>query len=499
MARHVDVVIAGAGISGIAAGHYLKRMCPQKTFAIFEARDAIGGTWDLFRYPGIRSDSDMYTFGYSFRPWNQPQVVAPGPDILEYLNATVDESGIRPSMEFGRKIERASFSKDTSLWTVQVRHLATNEVEAMTCRVLWSCMGYYRYDEGYTPAFDNLSGFGGRVIHPQHWPEDLDYAGKKIVVIGSGATAITLVPALAESAAHVTMLQRSPSYVVAVPRRNALDSLLVRWLGERRAYPWIRWKHISTSILLYKFTRYFPKLARRLLVGGARKALPPGFDVDRHFQPEYNPWDQRLCMAPDGDFFSAIDSGKASVVTDTIARFTERGIALNSGPELEADIVVTATGLNVRLFGGVPLDIDGAPVEVSKTFGYKGAMLSGVPNFAYTLGYINASWTLRAELTSQYVCRVLKTMDDKGLLQFCPQTDVDVPLDAPTDLTSGYFKRAADRLPKRGRDHPWRAEQNFKVDRRATLASIEDGILEFSVVASAKEPERTPLATAAAS
>jgi cation diffusion facilitator CzcD-associated flavoprotein CzcO len=482
MGKHVDVLIAGAGISGIAAAYYLQKNCPDKSYAIVEARDAIGGTWDLFRFPGIRSDSDMYTFGYSFYPWSEPLAMAPAPAILKYLNGAIDEFGIRERIEFQRRVEKLSFSTSDSRWSVQVRNVEDDSVSEYTCNFFWGCTGYYRYDEGYTPEFEGVERFRGPIVHPQHWTDDIEYADKRVVVIGSGATAVTLVPALAQKAEHVVMLQRSPSYIASIPQRSFVDRFLKWALGERRSFRLIRAKYLFLTTMFYKFARRYPDAARRLYMSGAKKELTPGFDVDTHFNPRYDPWDQRLCMVPDGDLFQAINAGKASVVTDRIRSFTEHGLALESGDELEADLIVTATGLNLQIFGGAEVEVDGEKVVSGERFGYKGAMLSGVPNFAFTLGYVNASWTLRAEVTSRYVCSVLRTMDEHGYKQCCPVADpANVELDTPIDLSSGYFQRSIEILPKRGKQVPWRAEQNYKIDKRTTLESpIEDGVLVFS-------------------
>lgn len=481
MKTHVDVLIAGAGISGIAAAYYLQKNFPTKSFAIVEARDGIGGTWDLFRYPGIRSDSDMYTFGYSFYPWRQPQAMAPAPAILEYLNGAVDEFGIRHKIRFGIRVERLSFSTAKSQWTVHARDVNTGKSQEYTCNFLWACMGYYRYEAGYTPEFEGVERFRGPIVHPQQWTDDIYYDGKRVVVIGSGATAVTLVPALAERAEHVTMLQRSPSYIVSIPQNDPIDRALKWLVGERRAYRLIRWKYIFFTTMFYRFARRYPDLAKRFYVAGVRKALQPSYDVEKHFNPSYYPWDQRLCMVPDGDLFEAINKGKVSVVTDEIDSFTERGIALKSGENLDADLIVTATGITLQLFGGAKLEVDGEVVDAAQSVGYKGAMLSGVPNFAFTIGYVNASWTLRAEITSQYVCDVLRVMDEKGCTLCCPRVDPGIELDTPVDLSSGYFQRSLNILPKRGKEFPWRAAQNYKIDRRAMLeGAIEDGVLEFT-------------------
>ncbi|HEY1015635.1 MAG TPA: NAD(P)/FAD-dependent oxidoreductase, partial [Herpetosiphonaceae bacterium] len=419
--EHVDVLIVGAGLSGIGAAYYLQTRCPSRSYAIVEGRDAIGGTWDLFRYPGVRSDSDMHTLGYSFRPWSDPKAIADGPSILAYIRETAAAYGIDRKIRFNQRVRRAEWSSAAARWTVEIERGPEREPASLTCAFLYMCTGYYDYDRGYTPEWPGFESFAGRVIHPQHWPADLDYAGKRVVVIGSGATAVTLVPALAERAAHVTMLQRSPTYVVSQPAEDALANWARRRLPPLLAHGAVRWKNIILGVLLFQFLRRLPKLAKRALVRRAGEQLGPGFDVATHFTPRYNPWDERLCLAPDGDLFKSLAGGKASVVTDQIESFTPSGVRLRSGKELEADVIVTATGLVMKLMHGVRLFVDGAPVELAQTMTYKGMMYSDVPNLASAVGYTNASWTLKAELTSLYVCRLLNFMQRSGYAQCTPR------------------------------------------------------------------------------
>jgi cation diffusion facilitator CzcD-associated flavoprotein CzcO len=460
---HVDVLIVGAGLSGIGAACHLKRECPDRTFAILEARDAIGGTWDLFRYPGVRSDSDMYTLGYSFRPWNQAKAIADGASIREYVRDTAREFGVDREIRFDHKVTGAEWSTKDSRWTVHVRHGGTEKT--ITCAFLFVCSGYYRYDQGYTPDLPGIEKFAGQVVHPQHWPEDLDHVGKRVVVIGSGATAVTLVPSMAETAAHVTMLQRSPSYILALPSRDPLADLLRGRVPEKVLYPLVRWKNVLSAQLFYQLSRRAPAAVKSLLRKGAQKLLPAGYDVDTHFAPRYNPWDQRLCFVPDGDLFKAVTSGRASIVTDEIEGFTASGVTVAGGHELPADIVVTATGLNLLPVGGMSLTVDGTEVELGTTLAYKGMMLSGVPNFALTIGYTNASWTLKSDLVARYVCRLLNHMTERGYRMSTPQvpagTEATVPL---VDLQAGYVLRSIDKLPKQGPAAPWRLYQNYPRD-----------------------------------
>jgi cation diffusion facilitator CzcD-associated flavoprotein CzcO len=458
---HVDVLIVGAGLSGIGAACRLRQRCPGKTFAILEARGEIGGTWDLFRYPGVRSDSDMFTLSYSFRPWTGAKAIVDGDSICRYIRETAREHGMDKRIRFQHRVVRAEWSSEDACWTVEAHKTDTGESVVLTCNFLFGCSGYYRYDEGYTPQFPGIDRFTGQVVHPQQWPEDLDYAGKRVVVIGSGATAATLVPALTDKAAHVTMLQRSPSYMLSLPATDVVADALRRRLPPKVAYPVIRWKNALLATLTFQLSRRAPGVIKALLRKGATGQLPEGYDVGTHFTPQYNPWDQRLCLVPDGDLFKAIRSGRASVVTDHIETFTEHGIRLASERELEADIVITATGLNLLVIGGMTLSVDGADIDLGRTVAYKGLMLSGVPNFALTIGYTHASWTLKAELVSEYVCRLLNHMDQRGY-QVCTPLAPDTPQREPLiDLQAGYVLRSVALLPKQGPAAPWRQYQNY--------------------------------------
>jgi cation diffusion facilitator CzcD-associated flavoprotein CzcO len=479
--EHVDVLIVGAGISGISAACHLRERCPTKSFAILEARDAIGGTWDLFRYPGIRSDSDMFTLGFSFRPWEEPEAIAPGPKILDYLEATAAEHDVRREIRFDHRVVRAEWSSDDALWHVEAeRGGADGQSEPLrfTCRWFSGCTGYFRYDEGYTPDFPGIDRFEGEIVHPQHWPEDLDYAGKRVVVIGSGATAVTLIPALSERAAKVTMLQRSPTYIISLPGEDPIAIGLRRRLPARLAYALTRAKNVGLQMLSYRFSRRFPRLTRRLLRRGAVDRLPPGYDVDTHFNPSYDPWDQRLCLDPDGDLFKAISSGRADVVTDRVEAFTESGIRLESGSELEADIAITATGLQLLFLGGIEIAVDGRRIDLTEAVTYKAMMLCDVPNLSFSVGYTNASWTLKCDLVAKYVCRLLNHMDAGGYAYCTPRRPgPGVELTPVIDLKAGYVLRAIDQLPRQGARAPWRLRQNYPYDV-ATLrwGSIEDGM-----------------------
>ncbi|MDO3685677.1 NAD(P)/FAD-dependent oxidoreductase [Micromonospora sp. C28ISP2-4] len=476
-ADHVDVLIVGAGLSGIGAAVHLGRECPGKTYAVLEARGAIGGTWDLFRYPGIRSDSDMYTLGYSFKPWTDPKAIADGDSIRAYVRQTAREYDVERHIRFHHRAVRAEWDSATARWTVHAHRDDTGEDVTVTCGFLFTNSGYYRYDEGYTPRFPGVERYAGTLVHPQHWPDDLDYAGKRVVVIGSGATAVTLVPAMAERAEHVTMLQRSPTYVIALPSRDPFADAARRWLPPKAAYAVARWKNVALGVANFQLSRRAPGVVKRFLRRAAKGRLPSGYDVDRHFSPRYNPWDQRLCVVPDGDLFAALSAGRASVVTDTIDTFTEHGIRLTSGEELPADVVVTATGLNLLALGGMTLNVDGAEVDLASTVAYKGMMLSGVPNFAMTIGYTNASWTLKADLVATYVCRLLRHLDDTGqqiVTPLAPDTDDLVPI---IDLQSGYVLRAVDQLPKQGPQAPWRLHQNYPRDVRLMRhGPLTDGV-----------------------
>ncbi|GAA4629627.1 NAD(P)/FAD-dependent oxidoreductase [Actinoallomurus vinaceus] len=480
MTEHVDVLIIGAGLSGIGAAHHLQAALPGKTYAILEARETIGGTWDLFRYPGVRSDSDMHTLGYRFRPWTQAKAIADGPSILRYIRDTAAEAGIDRHIRFRHRVVSASWSGEDARWTVEAIH--DGEPVRFTCGFLFACSGYYRYDAGHLPDFPGIERFGGTVVHPQHWPEDLDHTGKKVVVIGSGATAVTLVPAMAGKAAHVTMLQRSPTYIMSLPAEDAIANTLRRLLGARRAYPIVRWKNVAAVTLFYRLSRRRPRLVRSIIRKATIRRLPPGYDVDTHFKPRYRPWDQRLCIVPDGDLFAAIRDGRASVVTDRITEFTETGLRLESGTELDADIVVTATGLRLLALGGIRLTVDGRDVALPETMAYKGMMLSGVPNFAFTIGYINASWTLKADLVSEYVMRLLRHLDARGHDQCVPvNDDPDVTEQPLMDFQAGYVLRSIEEFPKAGSRTPWRIPMSYAhdlVDLR--YGPIDDGVMRFS-------------------
>ncbi len=477
--EHVDVVIVGAGLSGIGAAYHLQEECPDRSYAILEARDAIGGTWDLFRYPGIRSDSDMLTLGYSFRPWKEAKAIADGPAILSYVRETASENGIDDKIRFGHRVVAASWSTAQARWTLEIER--GDAVVQMTCNFLHVCSGYYRYDEGYTPEFAGTDRFGGEIVHPQFWPEDLDYSGKRVVVIGSGATAVTLVPAMAKTAGHVTMLQRSPSYVISLPGEDPIAKVVRRFLPQRLAFPLLKWKNVLLAMLSFQLSRRRPKLARALVRKGLERQLPADYDIGTHFAPSYNPWDQRLCLIPDGDLFVAIGDGSADVVTDSIATFTENGLALESGSELEADVVVTATGLNLLALGGIEISVDERQVSLPETMTYKGMMFSDVPNLAVSIGYTNASWTLKCDLTCEYVCRLLNHMRDHGYAYCTPRNrDPSITAEPFIDFSSGYVQRSIDQFPKQGSRTPWRLHQNYARDiLMLRFGAIEDEALEF--------------------
>jgi len=479
--EHFDVVIVGAGLSGIGAGYRLQTRCPGKRFAILEARSEIGGTWDLFRYPGIRSDSDMFTLGYPFRPWKEAKAIADGANILKYVRETAHEFGIDRHIRFQHRVLSASWSSEDLKWLVKVQNEANDETIQYTCDFLYGCTGYYRYDAGFTPTFPGADRFRGQIVHPQHWPEKLDYSGKRVVVIGSGATAVTLVPAMSHTAGHVTMLQRSPTYILSLPARDPIANLLRRMLPEGAAHGIVRWKNILLSLGIYYLSRRAPNVARHLFRKGAEKNLPQGYDIDTHFNPRYQPWDQRLCLVPDSDLFQAISASRASIVTGQIDTFTETGVLLQSGQKLEADIIVSATGLQMLALGGVRLTVDATPVDPGHAFVYKGVMLSNVPNFAFCVGYTNASWTLRADLASIFVCRLLKYMDRHGYRTSVPACDPASLEPKPLlDLTSGYVVRAATNLPKQASVKPWFIRQNYILDMLAMkLGKVDDGILQF--------------------
>ncbi|HEY5188612.1 MAG TPA: NAD(P)/FAD-dependent oxidoreductase [Solirubrobacteraceae bacterium] len=479
--EHVDVLIVGAGLSGVGAACHLQRRCPGRSFAILEMRDDLGGTWDLFRYPGIRSDSDMHTLGYSFRPWKDANTIADGPAILTYIRETAREYRVTERIHYGYRVTGASWSTPEARWTVTAEDSETAEQLSVTCSFLQICGGYYSYEHGYTPDFPGVQDFEGTFVHPQQWPEDLDYAGKRVVIIGSGATAITLVPAMAEQAAHVTMVQRSPSYVVALPRADALAKAARRVLPEMAAYQAVRWKNVALMSLSYQLSRRRPNLAKKVIRRGVKSLLPDGFDIDTHFRPDYNPWDQRLCVCPDGDFFRALRHGTASMVTGHIETLTPSGLRMQGGEEVEADIIVSATGLRAIPLGGLEFVVDGEPVTLPDRLTYKGMMIEGVPNAAMSFGYTNASWTLKCDLTCEYVCRLLNHMAQRGQDYCVPEsvgaTVVPEPL---IGLNSGYVLRALDQFPHQGAERPWRLHQNYALDIVALrLGDLEDGAMRF--------------------
>ena len=476
--EHVDVIIVGAGLSGIGGACHLKMHCPNKTFVILEGREALGGTWDLFRYPGIRSDSDMYTLGYRFRPWRDAKAIADGPAILSYIRETAAEYDVDKAIRYNHRVRRASWSSSDARWTVEVE--SGSDKTQLTCNFVYLCTGYYDYASGYTPDWPGVERFGGTLVHPQKWPEDLDYTGKRVVVIGSGATAITLVPAMAPRAAHVTMLQRSPSYVVSRPAEDKIANWLRRRLPDRAAYVLARWKNVLTGTFFYSLARKRPELFKWMVAKGVRKNLGEKYD-SKHFTPPYNPWDQRLCFAPDADLFDEIREGRVSVVTDQIDTFTEDGLLLKSGERLDADIIVTATGLVLRLFSGMQLVVDNTPVLLPNTFVYKGMMFSDIPNLAFAVGYTNASWTLKCDLTAEYVCRLLNHMDHHGYKMCTPRVnDPDIGEEPVIDFNSGYVLRALNTLPRQGSKTPWRLHQNYMKDlRMMRYGRLDDGTMEF--------------------
>jgi monooxygenase len=485
--EELDVLIVGAGLSGIAAAVHLQKHCPHKRYVILESRANLGGTWDLFRYPGVRSDSDMYTLGFSFKPWTGREAIADGARILEYLRETAVQHGVDRHIRCHHRVVRASWSSERAAWRVEAEQGdagqgETRERVEFECRFLFLCAGYYDYVQGYTPLFPGRAEFTGKIVHPQHWPRDLDCRDKRVVVIGSGATAVTLVPALAREAAKVTMLQRSPSYVVSMPVEDRLQALLRRALPARLAFRAIRWRNILFGIYFYGRCRAQPERVRRWIQKQIRIALGGEYDVDKHFGPRYNPWDQRMCIVPDGDLFASIKSGRAQVVTDEIDSFTPRGIRLKGGEELAADIIVTATGLNVVPLGGIALEVDGAPVRLPDTLTYKGSMFSGVPNLASIVGYTNAAWTLKCEMVCRFVCRLLEHMDRAGH-DICVPQNSDAPMQSEPwlNLTSGYIQRVSDSLPKQGARRPWRLEQNYLIDRLwLQRGAIDDGVIKFA-------------------
>jgi cation diffusion facilitator CzcD-associated flavoprotein CzcO len=485
--EHFDVVIVGAGLSGIGAAVHLRQQCPDKSFVLLEARDAIGGTWDLFRYPGVRSDSDMHTLGYRFKPWLDAKAIADGPAILEYVKEAAREHGIDRHIRYRHRVKKATWSSEPAAWTIEAERAGSDETVAITCNFILMCAGYYSYRRGHTPEFAGRERFKGPIVHPQQWDESLDFAGKRVVVIGSGATAMTLVPALAKTARHVVLLQRSPTYVVSRPDRDAIANFLRKVLPERWAYAITRWKNVAFQQRVYRRTRTDPEFVKKRLLDMVRKELGPDFDIETHFTPRYNPWDQRLCLIPNSDLFEALRTSRASIVTNHIDTFTEKGVRLQSGEELEADIIVTATGLNLAILGEAQVSVDGETVDFAKKWTYKGLMYSDVPNLVATFGYINASWTLRADLTAEYACRLLNHMDARGARQVTPRLrseDANMVARAWIDgFSSGYVQRVMHRFPRQGDREPWVNPQNYRSDKAMIRSgAIDDGVLQFTML-----------------
>lgn len=496
--EHFDVIIVGAGLSGIGAAYHLQNNCPSKKYAILESRDAIGGTWDLFRYPGVRSDSDMYTLGYDFKPWLGSKALASGDTIRNYIEETAEENSIIKNIRFNHKVDNARWDSQTAKWTITSKRVtskstprkaATSEsvdsnIEApiiYTANFLLMCSGYYSYDQGYTPDFKGIDDFKGQVIHPQKWPEDLDYTDKKVTVIGSGATAVTLVPAMVDKAEKVTMLQRSPTYILSLPDVDIVANAMNKYLPAKLAYNITRWKNVSMATFIYQLSRRRPKIVKKLIRAQLEKQLGKEFDIDKHFTPSYNPWDQRLCLVPNGDLFKAIRSNKAEVITDHIEKFTKTGIKLKSGELLKSDIVVTATGLNLLALGGMSIQVDGQEISLVDKMGYKGIMLSDIPNLAVVFGYTNASWTLKADLTCKYVCKILNYMDDNEY-DYCrpEQIDPSISLEPFVDLNSSYVNRSIDAFPKQGSKAPWKLYQNYALDTALfKLSKVNDKYMRF--------------------
>lgn len=484
MNKKIDVLVVGAGLSGIGAGYHLQKKCPETSFLILEGRENIGGTWDLFKYPGIRSDSDMYTLGYNFKPWKEQKAIADAPSILKYLNETVEEFNLKSKIRFGKYVKKARWSSDSNQWTVDIEDKKTGKFSQILCSFIFMCSGYYSYKEGYTPHFEGKENFKGDIIHPQKWDPSFDYSNKKIVVIGSGATAVTIVPEMAKTAKHVTMLQRSPTYVVAAPEKDNLANKLRKYLPLKFTYWFIRWRNILRQQYYFRLCKKYPKGVKNVIIREVKKKLGNDFDVKTHFTPKYNPWDQRMCLVPDGDLFEQINQGKASVVTDHIKNFTENGLLLKSGKELKADVIITATGLNLEMLSTVEFFIDNKSVDISKTVTYKGMMYSGIPNLASTFGYTNASWTLGADLTSEYVCRVINHMKRNNYDVVCPKPNIGIEADPDyLNLTSGYIKRSLNIFPKQGKKAPWRNNQNYLIDIfQMKYGRIDDGEISFEKI-----------------
>ncbi|GAA4673912.1 flavin-containing monooxygenase [Gordonia humi] len=476
----LDVLVLGAGISGIGAGHYLRTEHPSKKFAILESRESAGGTWSLFTYPGIRSDSDLNTFGYEFKPWRDPQAIADAPRILDYLHEAIADDHLDEVIVYNRRATSVDWSESDQLWNVTVHRNDADDDFVVQTRWLFAGTGYYNYAEGFTPEFPGSERFTGQIVHPQHWPSDLDYAGKKVVVIGSGATAVTLVPSMAEATEHITMLQRTPTYVIPLPREDAISNAMKKVLGPDRGYALSRQKNIVQQKLFYQLSQKFPTVARKVIRATNVAMLPSDFDVDTHFNPPYNPWDQRVCVVPDGDLFKAIKKGSASIATGRIATFTENGVLLEDGTEIEADIIVTATGLNLQLFGGMEVKVDGQTIDLSDTLAYRGMMLSGIPNFAMAIGYTNSSWTLKIGLLCEYFCRMLTYMDASEFTSVRAVADPAMPTRPLLDFGAGYVKRALDRLPKQGTQVPWTMTMSVAADvKQLRKGAIVDPYLDY--------------------
>jgi monooxygenase len=480
--EHFDVLIVGAGLSGVGGACHLTMNCPGKTYAVLEARERLGGTWDLFRYPGIRSDSDMFTLGYSFRPWTEAKAIADGPAILKYIDDTAREYGVDQHIRYSHRVVRASWSSAEAAWTVEVERGPNKELARFTCSFLYMCAGYYNYDEGYAPTFPGMERFRGRIVHPQKWSDDVDYTGKRVVVIGSGATAITLVPAMADKAAHVTMLQRSPTYIVNLPSQDMVANFFRRILPAKVAYVLTRWKNVLLSMFLYWLARAHAGAFKAMIRAGLRAELGKDYPLNPHFTPRYEPWDQRLCLVPDSDLFKVLREGRASIVTDQVEAFTETGIKLKSGAELPADLVITATGLNMLLIGGLQMTVDGKAVDPPKTMSYRGMMISDVPNMSFAVGYTNASWTLKCDLVAQYTCRLINHMQRHGFRQCTPRrNDPSVTEQPIIDFSSGYVQRSIHLFPKAGSKVPWKLHQNYARDLvNLRFGSLDDGVMEFA-------------------
>ena len=492
--EHFDILIVGAGLSGVGGACHFVRNCPGKTYAILEMREAMGGTWDLFRYPGIRSDSDMFTLGYAFRPWTEAKAIADGPSILKYVHDTAREYGVDQHIRYHHRVVRMNWSTAEARWTVEAERGPLKEIVRYTCGFLYMCPGYYDYAQGYSPQFPGAERFRGRIVHPQKWTPDVEYKGKKVVVIGSGATAVTLVPELAKDATHVTMLQRSPTYILNLPSKDLIANFLRRILPAKAAYFLARWKNVLMAMLFYWLARAHPKAFKGVIAAGIRQQMGRGYKLRPHFTPSYEPWDQRVCLVPDADLFRALRAGRASIVTDHVDTFTEKGIRLKSGQELEADLIVTATGLNLLLLGGAKASVDGVPVDPPRTLSYRGMMVSDVPNLAFAVGYTNASWTLKCDLVAEYACRLINHMDRHGYRQVTPRrTDPTVREEPIINFTSGYVQRAIDTFPKQGSKMPWKLHQNYAKDLLTLrYGSLDDGTLEFMPAPAGAHVAATP-------